>query len=97
MPRGGKRDGAGRKPRHVRYDKDKPFYSKRALKIGLWCEMLWGDSWKHNFFGFHRTDDKRPQSARKRIVYQASKEFGETERMIETLWDDYRRFLADSV
>ena len=40
MPRGGKRDGAGRKPKHGRYNKHKPFMSKRVVLIGQRCEKL---------------------------------------------------------
>ena len=95
MPRGGKRDGAGRMPRHARYDKDEPFYGKVALKIGLRCEKLWQELYEHNHFGFHRIDDKRPQ-ARKAIIRKVAVEFGETPRMVDKLWDDYRRWLDDT-
>ena len=94
MTGGGKRDGAGRKPRHVRYDKRNPLMGKRAFLIGLRCEVLWRESYEHNIAGFHWVGDRRPRS-RKRIKRQVVGEFGETPRMVEQLWKDYRRFEAD--
>ena len=74
---------------------DEPFYGKVALKIGLRCEKLWQELYEHNHFGFHRIDDKRPQ-ARKAIIRKVAEEFGESPRMVDKLWDDYRRWLRDT-
>src|SRR6476646_10675027 len=90
MPRGGKRKGAGLKPRQKRYFKEREHESigKLALAIGQRCETLWreanADCWK----GEKRT------SRHKKIVRQVAEKFGETESMVDLLWDDYRRLEA---
>ena len=43
-----------------------------------------------NHCGFHRVGDNRPR-AHKTIVRKVAMEFGETPRMVDKLWDDYRR------
>jgi hypothetical protein len=85
MPRGGKREGAGRKPR---------LDPKLAFKIGLRCEVLWRESYKTNFAGMHWVGEKRPRT-RKTILRQVADEFGETIAMVERRWKAYRRFEAD--
>ena len=96
MTRGGQREGAGRKPRLTRYHKtnERVRVGKRALLIGQRCEVLWREAYPSNFAGMHLFGDKRPR-ARKRIIRQVVAEFGETPRMIERLWADYRRLEKD--
>jgi hypothetical protein len=94
MPRGGKRAGAGRKPRHSRY-KRRASIGRDALAIGQRCEVLWREAYKTNWHGFHLATEPRPR-AHKRIIRQVATEFGEKSlRMVERLWKDYRRLEAD--
>jgi hypothetical protein len=93
VPRGGKRDGAGRKPRLLRYDGET--VDPRAFKIGQRYEVLRREAYKTNVAGMHWEGEKRPR-AHKRIVRQVAAEFGETPRMVERLWQDYRRFEKDT-
>ena len=88
MPRGGKRAGAGRKPRLSRYHR-RASIGRRSLAIGQRCEELWREADKNRWKGA-----KRPRE-RKRIIAQVAEEFGETPRMTEKLWDDYRLLEAD--
>jgi hypothetical protein len=93
MPRGGRREGAGRTPRIWRYRR-RQSVGKVALTIGQRCEVLWRKEYKTNVAGMHWTGEKRPR-AHKRIIRQVAAEFGETPRMVERLWEDYRRLEAD--
>jgi hypothetical protein len=93
MPRGGKREGAGRKPQLLRYDGKS--IGRLAIKVGQRCEELWHKSYKTNFFGFHEIGEKRPRT-RKRIIQQVADEFDLTPRMVERLWEDWRRVLVDT-
>jgi hypothetical protein len=93
MPNGGKREGAGRKPRLKRYRRRESI-GIRPLKIGLLCEMLWRKSYKSNFIGFHWIGEKRPRS-RKRIIAFVARRCNETPSMVERLWDEFRRFRSD--
>jgi hypothetical protein len=93
MPRGGKRAGAGRKPRMLHYDGQS--IGKRALKVGQKCEVLWREAYKWNVAGMHWEGEKRPR-AHKRIVRQVAAEFDETPRMVERRWKEYRRFEKDT-
>jgi hypothetical protein len=93
MPRGGKRGGAGRKPRLMRYDGDT--IGRRALKIGQRGEVLWREAYATNTAGMHWEGEKRPR-AHKTIVRQVAAEFEETPRMVERLWKVYRRFEKDT-
>jgi hypothetical protein len=96
MPRGGTRQGAGRKPRLLRYYKQnrRKRIGTRALQIGQRCEELWRQSYKTNFSGWHSIGEKRPRT-HKRIMRQVAAEFDETVPMVERCWDDYRRLEAD--
>ena len=75
--RGGKRDGAGRKPRVLRYHKtnERTRIGRRALKIGQRCETI-------------RRETKKPHKV---ILFEVATEFDERESMVERLWKDYRR------
>jgi hypothetical protein len=98
--RGGKQEGAGRKPRLKRYKKEKELpkeerrqstFERRAIEIGQLCETLWreahADCWK----------GKKRTSRHKKILSQVAEKFGETESMVDLLWDDYRRLEADLI
>jgi hypothetical protein len=93
MPRGGKRDGAGRKPRQGHYRRRQSI-GMLALKIGQRCEVLSREAYKTNLAGMHWIGDKRPR-AHKRIMRQVAEEFGETIPMVERLWKEYRRLERD--
>lgn len=88
MPRGGKRAGAGLKPRLSRYRR-RSSIGRRALAIGQRCEELWREADKNRWRGA-----KRPRE-RKRIIAQVAAEFGETPRMTDKLWDEYRLLERD--
>jgi hypothetical protein len=93
MPRGGKRAGAGRKPRLLRYDGQS--IGKLVLKIGQKCEVLWREAYTTNTAGMHWEGEKRPR-AHKTIVRKVVAESGQTPRMVERLWKDYRRLEKDT-
>jgi hypothetical protein len=84
MPRGGKREGAGRKPQLLRYDGES--IGKRPLRVGQWCE----EEWRKSYIG-----EKRPRT-RKTIIWNAAEKFGLERRMVKRLWEDYRRFEVDT-
>ena len=85
MPRGGKREGAGRERR---------VDPKLSFKIGQQCEVLWRVSYQTNLAGMHWIGERRPRT-RKTILRQVSDKFGETIAMVERCWKAYRRFEAD--
>ena len=94
MPRGGKREGAGRKPRVQHYER-RHSVGRRELKIGQRCEVLWREAYdKGDVAGMHWSGAKRPR-ARKPIIQQVADEFGETRAIVERLWKEYRRLEAD--
>lgn len=96
MPRGGKREGAGRKPRRKRYktklpekERQQSTFSRRAVEIGSRYQELLREansgSWKgEKRLGLH-----------KKIEQQVAEEFGESIRMVRELAADFRRLEAD--
>jgi len=102
MPRGGAREGAGRKPRLKRYQRQQSI-GGQALAIGQRCEVLWRESYEpdeadkpyKNFAGMHWEGAKRPWARRRSIIKRVAREFGETERTVRTCWDDYRQLESD--
>lgn len=98
--RGGKREGAGRKPRLKRYKwknlpeekRQQSTFSRRAVVVGQRCETLWREAHSDCWKGEKRT------SRHKKIHRQVASEFNKmrlTPRMVERLWKDYRRLEAD--
>ena len=94
MPRGGKRDGAGRKARVLHYQR-RLSIGRRELKIGQRCEKLWREAYKTNTAGMHWSGERRPHARKMIIMRQVAEEFGETVPMIDRLWKEYRQFEAD--
>jgi len=96
MPRGGKRKGAGRKPRQKRYKTELPkeerqqsTFSRRAVEIGSRYQELLREANSGHWKG-----EKRP-GLHKKIEQQVAEEFGESIRMVRELAADFRRLEAD--
>jgi hypothetical protein len=100
MSRGGKRPGAGRKPR-VKHYQPRESVGKDLLWVGWRCEQILQARYetvsivgKPGLLFLHDADDPRPH-INKQIITQVAKEVGESERMVEQLWEEYRRVTAD--
>lgn len=104
MKRGGKREGAGRKPRlSARYrDANRRVrVGLRALVIGQRCEVLYRKAYtitpgkKVSRLDYALNGATRPWGKKRRIAKQVAKEFGETPRMVWELWREYRNLERD--
>ena len=98
MPRGGKREGAGRKPRLKRYKKKLPekerqqsTFSRRAVEIGSRYQELLREANTGRWKGQKRT------GIHKKIEQQVAEKFGESIRMVRELAVDFRRLEADLI
>ena len=97
MSRGGKRVGAGRKPRLKLYNKpnlpegerQESILSWHATEMGQLCEAMWRKAWGERWKG-----QKRPRE-RQRIIHDVALKFHEEDWAVELAWKNYRSLEAD--